>query len=299
MLEILFTDSAAGGLKHSKDFGKGKYSPHTALAVLTEDGKQLSGEELELYKKEKEEKERTQWEKAVPMDIDIRDVVPVNFGLATGDISEDYPAEKRLEYLKNMLSIYPGLERAVSTEKWFGKMQANLDRVLGAVKDNQPVRLWYSDNPDELCGLYHIVYLIDKINPGAEIYTVKLPAQYVREDGTIISYNGWGDVSKEEWHLHFKTEKMTQPFKILCVTNWRRLKADRSPPPRTPLRQRAAAAPAPPTSLPARQPNKAAAAVFRPAAGQRPPARDNTARHSAGTHLLPKQSFRSPPVRLS
>ena len=229
MLEILFTDSAAGGLKHSKDFGKGKYRPHTALAVLTEDGKQLSGEELELYKKEKEEKERIQWEKAVPMDIDIRDVVPVNFGLTTGDISEDYPAEKRLEYLKNMLSIYPGLERAVSTEKWFGKMQANLDRVLGAVKDNQPVRLWYSDNPDELCGLYHIVYLIDKINPGAEIYTVKLPAQYVREDGTIISYNGWGDVSREEWHLHFKTEKMTQPFKILCVTNWRRLKADNAP----------------------------------------------------------------------
>ena len=57
MLEILFTESAAGGLKYSKNYGKGEYRTHTAVAVLTEDGKQLSDAELELYKKEAEEKE--------------------------------------------------------------------------------------------------------------------------------------------------------------------------------------------------------------------------------------------------
>lgn len=226
MLEILFTESAAGGLKYSKNYGKGEYRPHTAVAVLTEDGKQLSDAELELYKKEAEEKERLSWEKAVPMDIDSRDVVALPFALSTGDISEDYPGEKRLKYFSQLMSIYPEFRNGSETIKWFSKMQANLDRVLGAVKDNQPVRLWYSDNPDELCGLYHLVYLIDKLNSQAEICTVKLPAQYIREDGTIISYNGWGDVPKEEWHLHFKTEKMMPSFKTLCITNWRRLKAD-------------------------------------------------------------------------
>ncbi|MBR6610075.1 MAG: DUF1835 domain-containing protein [Oscillospiraceae bacterium] len=229
MLEILFTESAAGGLKYSKNYGKGEYRPHTAVAVLTEVGKQLSDAELELYKKEAEEKERLHWEKAVPMDIDSRDVVALPFALSTGDVSEDYPAEKRLKYFDQLMSIYPDFNDNKETEKWFGKMQASLDRVLKAVKDNQPVRLWYSDNPDELCGLYHIVYLIDKFNPQAKIYTVKLPAQYISEDGSVISYNGWGDVPPREWHIHFKTEKMTRSFKTLCLTNWRRLKADNAP----------------------------------------------------------------------
>lgn len=77
--------------------------------------------------------------------------------------------------------------------------------------------------------LYHLVYLIDKINPDCEIYTVKLPSLYTREDGTIINYNGWGGVSPEEWHLHFKPEKITQRFKNLCVISWRQLKADNAP----------------------------------------------------------------------
>ena len=229
MLEILFTESAAGGLKYSKNYGKGEYRPHTAVAVLTRDGEQLSDAELELYKKEAEEKERLHWEKAVLMDIDSRDVVALPFALSTGDVSEDYPAEKRLKYFDQLMSIYPDFNDNKETEKWFGKMQASLDRVLKAVKDNQPVRLWYSDNPDELCGLYHIVYLIDKFNPQAEIYTVKLPAQYISEDGSVISYNGWGDVSPREWHIHFKTEKMTRSVKTLCLTNWCRLKADNAP----------------------------------------------------------------------
>lgn len=229
MLEILFTESAAGGLKYSRNYGKGEYRPHTAVAVLTEDGKQLSDAELELYKKEDKEKERLRWEKAVPMDIDSRDVVALSFALSTGDISEDYPAERRLKYFDQLMSIYPDFNDNKETEKWFGKMQASLDRVLKAIKDNQPVRLWYSDNPDELCGLYHIVYLIDKFNPQAEIFTVKLPTQYIREDGSAISYNGWGDVSPREWHIHFKTEKMTQAVKTLCLTNWCRLKADNAP----------------------------------------------------------------------
>ncbi|MBQ6850572.1 MAG: DUF1835 domain-containing protein [Oscillospiraceae bacterium] len=229
MLEILFTESAAGGLKVARHYGKGPYRPKNIRFLPTADGTPLSRQEMDAHRKAAEEKERINWEKAVLMDIDSRDVVALPFALSTGDVSEDYPSEKRLKYFDQLMSIYPDFNDNKETEKWFGKMQASLDRVLKAVKDNQPVRLWYSDNPDELCGLYHIVYLIDKFNPQAEIHTVKLPAQYIREDGSVISYNGWGDVSPREWHIHFKTEKMTRSVKTLCLTNWCRLKADNAP----------------------------------------------------------------------
>ncbi len=225
MLEILFTESAAGGLKIAGRYGKGEYKPGVFHFIVGDDGNPLSEQEMENYKRIALEKEKGKWEKAVPMEIDSKDVVALPFGLSTGDISEDYPGEKRQAYMKQLMAIYPEFDNS-EIEKWFGKMQCSLGKVVEAVKNNQPVRLWYSDNPDELCGLYHLVYLIDKINPESEVYTVKLPGEYVRDDGTIINYNGWGGVSPEEWHLHFKPEKMTEPFKVLCVTNWRRLKGE-------------------------------------------------------------------------
>ncbi len=228
MLEILFAESAAGGLKFAGRYGKGEYKPGAFQFIVSDDSKPLPEQEMENYKRTALEKEKAKWEKAVPMGIDSKDVVALPFGLSTGDISEDYPGEKRLAYLQQLMAIYPEFENA-EIEKWFGEMKCSLEKVIEVVKNNRPVRLWYSDNPDELCGLYHLVYLIDKINPESEVYTVKLPGEYVRDDGTIINYNGWGGVSPEEWHLHFKPEKMTKPFKVLCVTNWRRLKADNSP----------------------------------------------------------------------
>lgn len=229
MLEILFTESAAGGLKVAGRYGKGKYKPGVIQFVVGEGDKPISEQELNDYKKAVREKEKAKWEKAVPMEIDSKDVIAISFGLSTGDISEDYPGEKRLEYFCQLMSIYPEFADIDETQKWFRRMQISLERVLKTVRNSQPVRLWYSDNPDELCGLYHLVYLIDKINPECEIYTVKLPSSYTRADETIVQYNGWGGVSPEEWHLHFRTEKMTKPFKVLCITNWRRLKADNAP----------------------------------------------------------------------
>ena len=229
MLEILFTESAAGGLKYASHYGKGNFKPHTTAFIINNDGSQMSAEQLDEYRKEVNDKEKAKWEKAVPMDIESRDVVALSFGLHHGDISEDYPGEKRMKYLQYMMSVRPDFVQSGHMKKWFDKMQQSLEKVLELVKAGQPVRLWYSDTPDELCGLYHLIYLIDKIRPDCEIYTVKLPEFYTREDGTIVQYNGWGGVSPDEWHLHYKPEKVTNQFKTLCVSNWQRLKKDNAP----------------------------------------------------------------------
>lgn len=51
MLEILFTESAAGGLKVARHYGKGLYKPKTVRFLSAADGTPLSRREMEEYRK--------------------------------------------------------------------------------------------------------------------------------------------------------------------------------------------------------------------------------------------------------
>lgn len=51
MLEILFTESAAGRLKYAKNYGKGPYKPKAVRFLSTSYGTPLSRQEMDAYRK--------------------------------------------------------------------------------------------------------------------------------------------------------------------------------------------------------------------------------------------------------
>lgn len=165
----------------------------------------------------------------VPKLMDKENVMCVHFGLAEGDISEDFPAEKRLASIKAGLAHLPAEIYGEVADEMMSEATAALEKVLEHAAAGKPVRLWYSNNLYELCGMYHLLYLISRLDSHGRIYTVFLPDTVQKADGTIVRHMGWGGVSPQEWQACFNPQQATSAFIAMCAGEWRRLKADNAP----------------------------------------------------------------------
>lgn len=205
MIEVVFNESAGGSLKVAQHYGKGKYRGVSTVFICHSDGRQPTEEEIEKAKQEFEQKEREAWEKAVPLGGSPADVFCFALALSIGDISEDVPGEKRQKVLEclNIIS-----ERIVTGE---------------------PVRIWYSNNPDELCGMHWFMNWLRQFyrDMTPTIYIVKLPECEEKEDGTILHKGSWGNVSAEEWSQYVPLqEQVTETYVRMCAMQWKELQQE-------------------------------------------------------------------------
>ena len=74
MIEILFTESAAGSMKMAKGI-KNIVGSSTAVLILKDDGSEPTAEELERERVKVEEEHRRKRENAIPVEGSSRDVV--------------------------------------------------------------------------------------------------------------------------------------------------------------------------------------------------------------------------------
>ena len=193
MIEVVFSESAEGSLKIAQGFGKGKYAGGcTSVILLREDGSPASSEETEAKRREVEERQRREWEEARPMGGSSKDVFGFPLGLSFGDISREKFWKKRAAALSRLAS-WPGAaevirETIVSAEK---RMQTLLERAK-----TESVRIWYSDNPDEACGMHWMLACLQGICP--EVCLAKLPEAEERGD-VLRCMESWGEVAPGEW----------------------------------------------------------------------------------------------------
>ena len=91
--------------------------------------------------------------------------------------------------------------------------------VLMRCMAGEPIRIWYSDNADELCGLYWFMALIYfRGAPCDKIYLVKLPAwEYDEQKQTVLQKNSWGDVAPGEWHTYVSLQSWRLRFSAGAV----------------------------------------------------------------------------------
>lgn len=106
-----------------------------------------------------------------------------------------------------------------------------LTDVLNRSANGETVRLWYSSQPDEMCGFYWMTAqlngLKDQCGP---ISMVRLPPYELRDDGTIVRRNGWGDVSPGEWYKFLSLEQpMSLIFRRSITAQWRSLQQENAP----------------------------------------------------------------------
>lgn len=233
MIEIVFSDSACGSLKIAQHFGQGEYqSGAVAIIGSHEDGSELTKEEIEAIKREALEKDRLEWERATPMGGNSADVFGLNLMLSVGDISENKPGIKRKKVFEHSFSINPNNECCWMADEILKKVKENLKTVRERVAAGESVRIWYSNEPDEMCGLY---WFMEQLNQwevdDVQVYIVKLPEWEADEKGNIVQIKCWGEVIPGEWHRYLALQKPVSPVfrQVVCASHWQELQRENAP----------------------------------------------------------------------
>lgn len=227
MLEIVFSESAYGSLKVGQSYGVGKYrGGATSIFIRKEDGSP-SKEELLAAERRAEEKARRDWESAIPLGSEVTDLYCFDLALSIGEITETEIGSQRRKVLRKLRSIWPKQDVDDELEEKLNKEQKSLDTVLKRCSAGEPIRIWYSHNPDEMCGMYWLMSQLRPIKGRGPVYLVKLPEWEYREDGVICSHNGWGELGPGEWGRYRTLQQEAMPaFFALCSTKWSQLKEE-------------------------------------------------------------------------
>lgn len=200
MIEIVFSDSACGALKLAQTFGKGEYKGSSIGVFISHgDGSTPTQAEVEEETRKYEEQERQKWEQAIPLGGNPADVFGFHLGLSYGNIQDPLCMGDRLSAMQLHLSCWNDDLQDECTELIL-QAQSDLKIVLDRIASGEDVRIWYSENPDELCGFYWFIDQLRLIPDGnGAVLTVKLP-DIVENKDTIRRYRGWGEVEPGEFH---------------------------------------------------------------------------------------------------
>lgn len=231
MIEILFSESAAASLLVAACNGKNIGGVSSAI-IVGEEGESLASNQEEIQKmlREHEEKERINWEKAIPLEIARTDILCFPLSLSVGEITEPGIGEQRKSTLQKLMSIYPDNIKPAALEMT-DTAKKSLKELFDRAKKGEAIRIWTSDTPDEACGF---CWLIDQLKPigfeNLDITYVKLPDFHVMPDGTVVLYSGWGEVAPHQWgHLLSCSQKLPVNYMHALSFRWQQLKKENAP----------------------------------------------------------------------
>ena len=163
MLEVLFNDSAAGSMQMA--IGHGSVIGGCISVIGTrEDGSPLDEEETERLQREAEERERRRWAGAVPLPGGTGDILPFPLWLSIGPIGEESIGPLREATLEQLFSIYPDDTKESAARQLFDRAVQNLDTARRRLSAGEPARIWYSNRPDELCGMLWFMDQLRRMN---------------------------------------------------------------------------------------------------------------------------------------
>lgn len=220
MIEITFTESAAGTMKFAKGL-RSMIGEAFGIILETEDGHEPTAGEIEQARVRVEKERQKKLANAIAVEGSPRDVVCFPLKLSMGDISEPF-SDQRAEFLQSTVMI-SGAEFAGVGREMMDTARNSLERLRA---NAGPVRIWYSHNPDELCGLCHILTVLPD---DADVRLVELPRNELRGK-ELLSYSGWGDVDPYELGRFQALERpLTEEERRGFAEQWRSLQRENGP----------------------------------------------------------------------
>lgn len=193
MLEVVFSDSAAGAL--SVAFGhKDSLAGAAGVIFLHAEDNAISKAELERLQREAEDEANRSWANSIPLEGNPKNIINLPLALSVGGISETGIGAEREAAISLLMGTYPDMASDV-VNNLLNTAHKSFTMLLEQAKKGASIRVWSSRNPDERCGLY---WLMEQLRPiGLEqldITLVELPEWESRSDGCVVRYNSWGDI---------------------------------------------------------------------------------------------------------
>jgi len=234
MIEIVFSESAKGSLKVAKAYN-GKAPTTAAIGVILgepdDPAKGIAPEEIEAAKLELLERHNRAWKEAVTMDGSPNDVFSFSLCFSMGDIS-NAGIESRMDVLTELLGVWSPTEAKERAAEQLAKDKADFEAVLErAIGNRESIRIWYSNSPDELCGLYWFMYqLRQQKRCNGAIFLVKLPDWEYNEHNEVVQHTGWGEIAPQEFGKYVRLAQPVLPtLEGAFASQWRDLMKENAP----------------------------------------------------------------------
>lgn len=234
MLEIVFDECSAAGLKMAQHYGEGS-APTGDIGVsikpASPDDPPLSEQQMQEVLRHALETERRRWEKAVPLGGNPGDVLALPGRWDIGPLAGGFDGPARREVLIRLLDTWPQSDPAPEAEKLLEQVRTSLQRILAAGREGEPLRVWVSDLANDACGLRWLMNELYKAESRSEVSLVALPRYDCRPDQEVIcEHRGWFEAGPGEWGRFVPQAQAVTP--LLCrvlAKEWRRLEAEDAP----------------------------------------------------------------------
>lgn len=159
MIELLFSDSAAGSLKVAKC--KGKYLGGVGVKItIDSEGNQRT------------ERFSPEAFKGPFVGGSSADVLPIWLNADIGDISNMTDWSSRMKILRDVSNIHDFMD-----EEWVLKQELKahkgLQKLLEMAAGGEHIRIWWSDSPGETCGFFWTMDLLK--DSACKVTSVKVP----------------------------------------------------------------------------------------------------------------------------
>ena len=231
MIEVVFSESSYGSLKVAQHYGVGKYhGVATSIFLHDQGGVKPTKAQMQEAQQRAEERARRSWENAVPLGGKQEDLYCISLAWSVGEISESIIGSQRREVMEKLFSVWSEDRMAQIIDRKLQDAQTALTSVLGRCSAGEDIRVWYSHNPDEMCGMYWLLAQLRPLKQRGSIYLVKLPEWEYTGENTVSMRNGWGEIGPGEWGRYLPLQQEAQPaFLSLCATKWNQLEEENAP----------------------------------------------------------------------
>lgn len=229
MIEIVFSDSARGGLCLAQSYGRGLYLGGAVSVIIHhEDGSEPTEDEIREARQRAEVQEHRRWKDAIPMSGTPGEVFAFALGLSFGDIREPVISEKRIEAIRSLYAIWDEILENQVREN-LNRAESELAVVRKRLSSGENIRIWYSDNPEELCGFYWLMDNLRHLPEGhGAIQAVKLPEFEIR-DQKMIRLNGWADMDPGRFgHFQHLAKPVSDLMRRSYADAWKQLQKENS-----------------------------------------------------------------------
>ncbi|MDY3984571.1 DUF3658 domain-containing protein [Dysosmobacter sp.] len=220
MLELCFDRSVRGSLCVAQHCGHGPL----AVGVVNVGGAAMPEDVRRKAEERARQEAEERWKDAVSLGGVSEDVLCLSLALCFGDIQallgEDCP---RRDLLRRW---YDDGWEEMEARGWQETMAA-LDR-LRCLGPKEHIRVWADGLPDHLCGLLFAAEVL--VETKTHVSAVFLPPWQERADGTLVRYQGWGEVAPEEFGRFLPMEQELSPMVLrMLAFRWKELKMENAP----------------------------------------------------------------------
>ncbi len=211
MLEVVFHDSAKGAMLAAQ-----RYRP--------DDGDSAASFGVIGGRAPRRKASASRRSTGRPLGGRREDGIGLCLNLDVGDISGDVFGETRERALRFLFDCPEG---EAAARELMEANRADRDRLLAAAAQGEPVRIWYSEAPGEMCGLLHAASLLEGLP--CPMLAVRLPRVVPMPDGWK-EYHCWNDAMPGEFADFADGQRLLDDTeRRALVAHWRQLARENAP----------------------------------------------------------------------